>query len=169
MLLPVSTCVASLTWQSWQKSLSFLTDIPLRYYESTTDLVDAINWKLQNAQMPDNLNFNIGKHLVFSYYPHYHRVGIEIDFDNINFIEISDSLRHILGFSKTSLWNKTTWAENVPDIYNGFETLYIYCSIVEPQIARDVMAPLLRTVKTEGKNLEIVDRMLRRQTVLYLT
>ena len=37
-----------------------------------------------------------------------------------------------------------------PDISYGFNSLYIYCNVVQPQIVGDVYAPLLRTVAIPG-------------------
>jgi len=53
-------------------------------------------------------------------------------------------------------WKYTNglWVENIPDIHNGFETLYIYCNKIEPQIVGDVVAPLIRI----GRYSDVVEK-----------
>jgi hypothetical protein len=43
-----------------------------------------------------------------------------------------------------------------PDLTAGFNTLFIYCSLIEPQIVGNALSPLLRTVAIEGKQGDFV-------------
>ena len=75
-------------------------------------------------------------------------------------------LPDILGFgawsgdSTTSLTSSArsmfVRASSVVDLRRGFESLYVYSSIVEPRIVGDKIAPLLRIVPITGRHGEMV-------------
>ena len=73
-------------------------------------------------------------------------------------------LPDILGFGtgngvviRTSLDRKTlTQGDAIVDFRRGFESLYVYSSIVEPRIVGDKIAPLLRIVPISGRHGEMV-------------
>ena len=54
----------------------------------------------------------------------------------------------------------------VCDLQRGFNSLYVYCDIVEPTVVGDVKVPLLRCVNISGKHEETVDRIYK--TVHYV-
>ncbi len=41
----------------------------------------------------------------------------------------------------------------------GFYSLYVYCSLVEPQIVGNVMAPLIRSVHINGNYGDIIEKL----------
>ncbi len=45
---------------------------------------------------------------------------------------------------------------SIVDLRRGFESLYVYSSIIEPRIVGDKIAPLLRIVPITGSNGEMV-------------
>ena len=47
-------------------------------------------------------------------------------------------------------------APSIVDLRRGFESLYVYSSIVEPRIVGDKIAPLLRIVPITGRHGEMV-------------
>ena len=47
-------------------------------------------------------------------------------------------------------------AHSIVDLRRGFESLYVYSSIVEPRIVGDKIAPLLRIVPISGRHGEMV-------------
>ena len=75
-------------------------------------------------------------------------------------------LPDILGFgawsgdSTTSLTSSArsmfVLASSIVDLRRGFESLYVYSSIVEPRIVGDKIAPLLRIVPITGRHGEMV-------------
>ena len=75
-------------------------------------------------------------------------------------------LPDILGFgagsgdSTTSLTSSArsmfVRASSIVDLRRGFESLYVYSSIVEPRIVGDKIAPLLRIVPITGRHREMV-------------
>ena len=66
----------------------------------------------------------------------------------------------ILGFGKrvTTGENRSIAlpANSIVDLRRGFESLYVYSSLVEPRIVGDKIVPLLRIVPITGKNGEMV-------------
>ena len=57
----------------------------------------------------------------------------------------------------TLTYRKTlTQGNSIADLRRGFESLYVYSSIVEPRIVGDNIAPLLRIVPITGRHGEMV-------------
>ena len=74
-------------------------------------------------------------------------------------------LPDILGFGRgdgvvirTTLTDRKTLTQgdSIIDLRRGFESLYVYSSIVEPRIVGDKIAPLLRIVPITGRHGEMV-------------
>ena len=72
-------------------------------------------------------------------------------------------LPDILGFGtsdgvviRTSHRKTLTQGNSIVDLRRGFESLYVYSSIVEPRIVGDKIAPLLRIVPITGRHAEMV-------------
>lgn len=72
-------------------------------------------------------------------------------------VELTASLQHMLGFKEKTI-PQSTLAAYYPDMRAGFESLFIYCDIIEGQFVGDVQVPLLRIVNVTGNRLDIVDR-----------
>jgi hypothetical protein len=69
------------------------------------------------------------------------------------------ALAQVLGFDYGRNYATTTNAPYRANIKRGFNTLYVYCSICEPQIIGDTFAPLLRTVfitENRGKTVDTI-------------
>ena len=79
-------------------------------------------------------------------------------------VTLYGDLPDILGFgsggSNTSLASAARSmflrAHSIVDLRRGFESLYVYSSIVEPRIVGDKIAPLLRIVPISGRHGEMV-------------
>ena len=79
-------------------------------------------------------------------------------------VTLYGDLPNILGFgsggSNTSLASAARSmflrAHSIVDLRRGFESLYVYSSIVEPRIVGDKIAPLLRIVPISGRHGEMV-------------
>jgi len=74
-------------------------------------------------------------------------------------IEISEKLQYMLGFEHRNFYQDKQLGKYMPDLRGGFYSLYIYCSLVEPQIVGNVTAPLLRNVHIEGQYGDIVEKI----------
>ena len=65
----------------------------------------------------------------------------------------------MLGFENANLYNNKEIAKYIPDLRGGFYSLHVYCSVVEPQIIGQVLAPLLRCVHVDGNHGDIVEKL----------
>ena len=103
-----------------------------------------------------------GGSVTFSYDPVTQKVCVHMKGDT-TFMLYGD-LSDILGFgmgdavvTRTSLDRKTlTQGNSIVDLRRGFESLYVYSSIVEPRIVGDKIAPLLRIVPITTRHGEMV-------------
>ena len=120
------------------------------YYGSAKMLVRALNDGVKSGSVK------------FSYDPVTQKVCAHMKGDT-TFMLYGD-LPDILGFGtgdgvviRTSLDHKTlTQGDSIIDLRRGFESLYVYSSIVEPRIVGDKIAPLLRIVPITGRHGEMV-------------
>lgn len=73
---------------------------------------------------------------------------VEYNFEKYKLqVRLSKSVLDTLGIANRGSWMQGKGAATYPpDISYGFNSLYIYCNVVQPQIVGDVYAPLLRTV-----------------------
>ena len=73
---------------------------------------------------------------------------IEFDFEAYSIeVRVSQQVLDTLGIRNQRGWLRGKGVSTYPpDITYGFNSLYIYCNVVRPQIVGDVYAPLLRTV-----------------------
>ncbi|GFS64914.1 uncharacterized protein TNIN_320461 [Trichonephila inaurata madagascariensis] len=62
----------------------------------------------------------------------------------------------LLGFEPGEIKDKVK-GPYFADPNASFPLIYVYCDLVEPQIVGDVQAPLLKIVKVEGKDGEVVN------------
>ena len=66
----------------------------------------------------------------------------------------------ILGFGKSAMTDEgrpiALQANSIVDLRRGFESLYVYSSMVEPRIVGDRIVPLQRIVPITGRNGEMV-------------
>jgi len=85
----------------------------------------------------------------------------------VKYIGLSPKLQYMLGFEKpgiqrdemTTEEEQSTEAKYHPDIRVGFYSIYVYCSLVEPQIVGNVTAPLLRSVHINGIYGDIIEKL----------
>ena len=65
----------------------------------------------------------------------------------------------MLGFEEQELAENELLGDYIPDLQGGFYSLYVYCSLVEPQIIGNDTAPLLRLVNIEGTHGSISEKI----------
>ncbi|RLJ22611.1 hypothetical protein DJ031_00485 [bacterium endosymbiont of Escarpia laminata] len=129
------------------------TKIEGGYYHGPQNLVKAINRALGRV-LPDNV-----VRLYYSLITHKITVMMMS-----NAILTGDMLKTILGFGDTMLSGDMTKkkketiidAEYVVDMTRGFESLYVYTSVIEPRIVGDSHVPLLRIVPVSGRQSDTV-------------
>ena len=119
------------------------------YYGSAKTLVRTLNDGVKGGSVK------------FSYDPVTQKVCVHMKGDT-TFMLYGD-LPDILGFGRgdgvvirTSNRRTLTQGDSVVDLRRGFESLYVYSSIVEPRIVGDKIAPLLRIVPITGPHGEMV-------------
>ena len=161
--------------------------VPPGFYPTVEKLIDAINYgkeklskslaktleewegvKKQNPEvyakwfsMKEGLKYN-HQHDIFKFGFVYQETLKRVQYKSIpgkiQSVQLSERLQYMLGFDIAHLKNKT-YAKYIPDMKNGFYSLYIYCDVVEPQIVGDSIVNLLRTVHISGKHEDIVERL----------
>jgi hypothetical protein len=77
----------------------------------------------------------------------------------IKYIELSRKLQYMMGFKERILRARLNIATDLVDLSAGMGHLYVYSSIVAPQIVGNVMAPLLRVVRAEGHSGDVIEKV----------
>ena len=127
----------------------FWVNIPPGFYDTMDELLEVINQLLNTALTEDAANH----HAAFSNAVLEQRTLLQAS-DGVT-LTVSEELADMLGFKMTELAGNIK-GEHRHDMSRGFHSLYVYCSICEPQIVGDVKVPLLRTVALQGKRGEHV-------------
>lgn len=88
----------------------------------------------------------------------YHNVTkkVKIQMEGEAKIVLHEGIAELLGFQPGE-YKGTVESPFIADPKASFPVMYVYCDIVEPQIVGDVQAPLLKIVKVEGKDGEVVN------------
>lgn len=71
---------------------------------------------------------------------------------------LSPALTQILGLKADEFGHGFHMGERVIDVHQGFYSLYVYCSLVEPRVVGDVEVPLLRIVPVQGNDGEVITK-----------
>lgn len=139
--------------------------IPIRHYAHIEELLSIMNDALQAKAKEANWQSNVE----IRYDIVYGRVVFEHGLhDNLL---LNDRLAYMLGYKGRNvrlngytirvpeLNSIYTFADYPPDVTAGFNTLYVYCSIVAPQIAGNKFVPVLRAVNIHpGRYGATIDR-----------
>lgn len=133
-----------------------LVEIPPGHYSNIRDLISVMQWKIKNIGLEKYANLK--DDLVFSYSIYDKRATVAINSKTVSEIRFSDKLCHILGF-KNSTVRESSRAEYPADLRGGFQSLYVYCNVIESQIVGDTLAPLLRIISIEGVHDDIIDKI----------
>ena len=120
------------------------------YYDSAKTLVRALNDELKGGRVK------------FAYEPVTQKVTAYMKGDTT--FALYGDLPDILGFGRgdavvtltSSARSSVARGYSIVDLRRGFESLYVYSSIVEPRIVGDKIAPLLRIVPITGRHGEMV-------------
>ena len=90
----------------------------------------------------------------FSYHAVTKRVTIKTKEDCK--VILHEGIAELLGF-QPGVFKGLAQSPFVADLNAAFPFMYVYCDLVEPQIVGDIQAPLLKIVKVEGKDGEVVN------------
>ncbi|GFU27677.1 uncharacterized protein F54H12.2 [Trichonephila clavipes] len=70
--------------------------------------------------------------------------------------DADEGVSELLGFEPGEIKGKVE-SPYIAEPNASFPLIYVYCDLVEPQIVGDIQAPLLKIVKVEGKDGEVVN------------
>lgn len=115
--------------------------IPPGCYENISDLLKAMF-------IADHKN-----KIEFSYHPVTKRVKIKT-YKSCKVV-LHEGVAELLGFEPGE-YRGIHESPYIADPITSFPVIYVYCNLVEPQIVGDMQAPLLKIVKVEGKDGEVV-------------
>ena len=149
------------TWTTMREGIDFIvsyrqTDtprhqhlhVPNGYYNNIGELCDVITDKLDenisNETKPIALRFNkiTG------------RVHLKM-MDNYE-VFFSDGIAEMLGFIPGEIYRNKDIGEHKADVKHGFYTMFVYCSLCEPQVVGDHYVPLLRNVNIAGRDGDVI-------------
>lgn len=116
--------------------------VPVGCYESVPDLLKAMTLASHKNKIE------------FSYNAVTKRVTVKTK--ELCKVVLHEGFSELLGFPPGE-YQGIVSSPFVADPNAAFPVLYVYCDLVEPQIVGDVQAPLLRIVKVEGKDGEMVN------------
>ena len=132
---------------------TFTVKIPVGCYDSVQDVISAMQFSIRNE------NSILEELVKFLHYESIKRVYIKIQKNDIHSVTISNELACKLWLN-SNVFEKSIWATKEANISSaGFDVMYVYANILEPQIVGNVSAPLLRIVNVEGKYPNIIDKV----------
>ncbi|GFX28682.1 uncharacterized protein TNCV_4860461 [Trichonephila clavipes] len=79
-----------------------------------------------------------------------------------------ENLGELLGFKRNAIIIGNMKSEFVADAWSNFSVFYVYSDLISPQIVGDTQAPLLRIVRTKGKDGEKISHYYDRPQYLPL-
>ncbi|GFS62525.1 uncharacterized protein TNCV_1263041 [Trichonephila clavipes] len=79
-----------------------------------------------------------------------------------------ENLGELLGFKRNAITIGNMKSEFVADAWSNFSVFYVYSDLISPQIVGDTQAPLLRIVRTKGKDGETISQYYDRPQYLPL-
>ncbi|GFW03061.1 uncharacterized protein TNCV_156811 [Trichonephila clavipes] len=80
-----------------------------------------------------------------------------------------ENLGELLGFKRNAIIIGNMKSEFVADAWSNFSVFYVYSDLISPQIVGDTQAPLLRIVRTKGKDgKRLVNTMIDLNTYLWV-
>ncbi|GFT61113.1 uncharacterized protein TNCV_4558421 [Trichonephila clavipes] len=79
-----------------------------------------------------------------------------------------ENLGELLGFKRNAIIIGNIKSEFVADAWSNFSVFYVYSDLISPQIVGDTQAPLLRIVRTKGKDGETISQYYDRPQYLPL-
>ncbi|GFW61601.1 uncharacterized protein F54H12.2 [Trichonephila clavipes] len=80
-----------------------------------------------------------------------------------------ENLGELLGFKRNAIIIGNLKSEFVADAWSNFSVFYVYSDLISPQIVGDTQAPLLRIVRTKGKDGETISQYYDRPQYLPLS
>jgi hypothetical protein len=141
------------------KSYSIELEVPCGYYETMSEVTDAMNAEISQRYSPPDMKTVRGPRFVTKYRNQHVYATLQ---ENMS-ISISPILAVILGVEDEQnplhlpeeFESSTIMCNRMSDVNGGTHSLYIYCDILEHIPVGDTKAPLLRIVDCKGLGNEI--------------
>ena len=136
-------------------------DVPSGSYTDVDELLSAIQREMKGLKTPVK-TLDLNRNLKLEYTPLDKRIRLKMHPKAIKSVMFGKQLQYMLGLDDQ--WPKqfhksVHLAKYPPDLTAGFNTIFVYSDIVQPQVVGNTLVPLLRTVPTEGKYGDSVDRV----------
>ena len=125
--------------------------MPQGYYRTANEFIQALNKVIKDLFTHDELSVSPVR---LTYNKITRKVSLIAKDDYA--LQFSTGLAELLGFEQYIMYEDHTEARHMFDIRHGFYTLYVYCSICEPQVVGDYYVPLLRSIGIQGQDGDIV-------------
>jgi hypothetical protein len=161
-------------------------EIPVGTYDTIDGLVEALNISLATWEFtaPELLKYNSkkmyleeihelseayrvvveekGAPAMFEYLEKNRRIELTCQ-QLTSSILMSSLLQYVLGVTGDR-WVPFEAGDKIvakypPDLTAGFNTLFVYCNLIEPQVVGNSLVPILRTVTIEGKHGDFINKI----------
>ena len=156
--------------RSWPKEVRGEGDekVSIRDRKWERMVVEA-NGQYQEDDVRSVLNFyesfvsSPGQLFQLKYNNNTRRVSWTLDTENAVGAYLSQKLQYVLGISSAQsvhlIKEREGFGTFPVDLTGGFNTIYVYCNLVEPQIVGNSLVPLLRAVVVEGKHGDYLNKI----------
>jgi hypothetical protein len=149
------------TWNTMREGLDYfiatrlapndtpiISVIPKGYYKTIDQLCTTINEIIheEDDELPIRLKYDRIKRRVYPMLKEHCKISF------------SDGIAELLGFVPHRWYKKYSEPEHNADVKRGFYTLFVYCSLCEPQVVGDYYVPLLRSVNIGGNDGDVVTK-----------
>lgn len=127
--------------------------VPIGYYRSMDKLITTINELLEDqTKIDENVASLKPIWLKYDVVTRHVYPILKQDFE----ISFSTGIAEVFGFIPGKWYQKRSVSEHKADVRHGFYTLFVYCSLCEPQVVGDYYVPLLRSVSIQGHDGDVV-------------
>ena len=149
------------TWTTMREGIDFIIGyretgsprdqhliVPNGYYNNIPELCEAINEELDKAME------NEDRPIVLKFDKITGRVHLKM-MQNLE-VFFTVGIAEMLGFIPNQIYHNKGRAEYKADVKHGFYTMFVYCSLCEPQVVGDYYVPLLRNVNITGRDGDVI-------------
>ena len=135
----------------------YIATVPPGYYDTREQFVKVVATAVNEAFTTTD-----AKHRIKVEYDAIHRrVCLTIP-SVVYSLTVGQKLQYMLGLSSGHIATDLSKSQTIVksqspiDLRGGFDSMYVYCDIVEPQIVGDCLTPLLRVVNVEGSHDDVL-------------
>lgn len=135
----------------------YVATVPPGYYDTREQFVNAVSTAINDAFTTTDK-----KHRIRVEYDRIHR-RVDLTIPSIVYsLTLGQKLQYMLGLAGGHILTDQSKSQTLIksqspiDLRGGFDSMYVYCDIVEPQIVGDCLTPLLRVVNVEGNHDDVL-------------